>query len=65
MPVVNRNIGRDTPMGSTLMPDGAVFRVWAPAARDVYVVTDAHATSHWSKWRPDPAHRLVPLGDGT
>jgi 1,4-alpha-glucan branching enzyme len=52
-------------MGATLVPNGAVFRTWAPAARDVYVVTDAHATDHWSNWIPNPAARLVPLGDGT
>ena len=65
MPVMSRNIGRDIPMGATLVSDGAVFRTWAPAARDVYVVTDAHATGHWSHWVPDPADRLFPLGDGT
>jgi 1,4-alpha-glucan branching enzyme len=53
-------------MGATLLPEGgAVFRTWAPAARDVYVVTDAHATGHWTAWTPDPARRLLPLGDGT
>ena len=48
MPVMIQRIGRDTPMGATLVPDGAVFRTWAPAAPSVYVVTDAHATDHWS-----------------
>ena len=53
-------------MGATLLPrGGAAFRTWAPAARDVYVVTDAHASGHGTGWMPDPAHRLFPLGDGT
>ena len=53
-------------MGATLLPEGgAVFRTWAPAARDVYVVTDAHTTRGWTVWVADPAHRLFPLGDGT
>ena len=61
-----QKVGPDTPMGATLLPrGGAAFRTWAPAARDVYVVTDAHASGHGTGWMPDPAHRLFPLGDGT
>ena len=61
-----QKVGPDTPMGATLLPrGGAAFRTWGPAARDVYVVTDAHASGHGAGWMPDPAHRLFPLGDGT
>ena len=52
-------------MGATLIEAGAMFRTWAPAARDVYLVTDANATSLWSKYVPVQSDRLVPLGDGT
>jgi 1,4-alpha-glucan branching enzyme len=52
-------------MGATLHPGGALFRTWAPNAQDVYVVTDAGATSEWTIWSPVPSDRLVPLGDGT
>ncbi len=58
-------VGRKTPMGATLVDGGAVFRVWAPAARDVHVVTAAHATADWSHWIPEENARLQPLGDGT
>lgn len=65
MPVLDQGVGRGTPMGATLVPGGASFRTWAPNARDVHVVTDAGPTAGWSRWTPDPAARLVPLGDGT
>jgi 1,4-alpha-glucan branching enzyme len=32
------HIDANTPMGATLVPGGATFRVWAPHAREVYVV---------------------------
>lgn len=65
MPVLPHNIGRDTRMGATLVSGGTTFRTWAPAARDVYVVTDADATTSWSSWTSNPADRLIPLEDGT
>jgi 1,4-alpha-glucan branching enzyme len=65
MRVLNENIGPNTPMGSTLVPGGAVFRTWAPSARDVYLAADAGSTASWSHWVPDPASRLIELGDGT
>jgi 1,4-alpha-glucan branching enzyme len=52
-----------TPMGATLVADGATFRVWAPGATQVYVVFNGHtaivpqasdellkndATGHWT-----------------
>jgi 1,4-alpha-glucan branching enzyme len=65
VPVMDRLIGRDAPMGATLLDDGALFRTWAPAARDVYVVTAKAATENWSEWTPDTSNRLLALGDGT
>lgn len=65
MPVLGQYAGRDSPMGATLADGGVVFRTWAPAARDVYVVTAADATAGWSSWVPQPENRLTPLGDGT
>jgi 1,4-alpha-glucan branching enzyme len=65
MTVLETPLGRHTPMGATLHPGGALFRTWAPNAQDVYVVTDAGATSEWTIWSPVPSDRLVPLGDGT
>ncbi|MGH9345674.1 MAG: alpha-amylase family glycosyl hydrolase, partial [Vicinamibacterales bacterium] len=34
------HISGSTPMGATVIPVGATFRVWAPQARDVYVAGD-------------------------
>jgi 1,4-alpha-glucan branching enzyme len=65
MRVSDRQVGRTTPMGATLVPGGATFRTWAPAARAVYVVTDGHATAGWTRWTPCAEARLHPLGDGT
>jgi 1,4-alpha-glucan branching enzyme len=65
VPVLDRQIGRDTPMGATLVEGGATVRTWAPAALDVYVVTAGQATSGWSEWSPEPSERFVALGDGT
>ncbi|MGH9254412.1 MAG: alpha amylase C-terminal domain-containing protein [Vicinamibacterales bacterium] len=38
MPVSLEHIRHDTPMGATLVADGATFRVWAPRARTVHVL---------------------------
>ena len=65
MPVLNQNVGRQSPMGATIVTGGTTFRTWAPTAQDVYVVTDPSATSSWSQWKPDPADRMTPLGDDT
>lgn len=40
MPASLAHITPDTPMGATLVPGGATFRVWAPHARSVHVVGD-------------------------
>ncbi|HET6386813.1 MAG TPA: alpha amylase C-terminal domain-containing protein [Armatimonadota bacterium] len=46
------------PMGGTLVPGGAVFRVWAPRARTVYVSGD------FNGWTQNAASRLSPIGGG-
>jgi 1,4-alpha-glucan branching enzyme len=46
------------PMGGTLVPDGATFRVWAPRARAVHVSGD------FNGWKQDTASRMVPIGGG-
>src|SRR5690349_11691047 len=40
MPASLDFISAATPMGATLTGTGATFRVWAPAAREVYVTGD-------------------------
>lgn len=46
------------PMGGTLVPGGAAFRVWAPRAKAVYVCGD------FNGWKQDAASRLKPIGGG-
>ena len=58
-------INRQIPMGATLVEGGALFRTWAPHARDVYVVTEADATNDWQTYEPNEARRLESLDDGT
>jgi 1,4-alpha-glucan branching enzyme len=38
VPASLEHIEHDTPMGATLVADGATFRVWAPHARSVHVI---------------------------
>jgi 1,4-alpha-glucan branching enzyme len=54
MPLSQQHIDSNTPMGAALIPGGATFRVWAPGAREVYLVRNAHTS-----YTPDPADRLV------
>jgi 1,4-alpha-glucan branching enzyme len=46
------------PMGGTLVPGGAIFRIWAPRAKDVYVSGD------FNSWKQDSSSRLIPIGGG-
>lgn len=65
MAVTQQHIDPATPMGATLRGGGATFRVWAPRARAVYVLTDAVAASRQPGFRPRDDDRLSPFGDGT
>jgi 1,4-alpha-glucan branching enzyme len=46
------------PMGATIVPGGAAFRVWAPRARAVHVCGD------FNNWKQDAACSLTPIGGG-
>ena len=43
MPANTTGINRNTPVGATLTAGGATFRVWAPEARQVFVLTGGSA----------------------
>ncbi len=58
-------VDTSTPMGATLVEGGVTFRTWAERASAVYVVTEAAATSGWQDYVPNPADRMLSLGDGT
>jgi 1,4-alpha-glucan branching enzyme len=47
------HIHSDTPMGASLIADGATFRAWAPNARAVYVIGEFN-----NRARTESAQRL-------
>lgn len=57
--VTQANITSSTPLGATLVPGGATFRIWAPRAQSVHIVGDFNA------WSVTPADALLqrPSGD--
>lgn len=54
MPASQRHVTSSTPMGATLLDDGATFRVWAPRALQVCV-----ALGDTRGYRPRPQDELV------
>lgn len=48
----------NVPMGGTLVPGGATFRIWAPRAKSVYVSGD------FNGWQQNPACLLNQIGKG-
>ena len=65
MAVESANLTRETPMGATLLRDGATFRTWAPTARDVHVALGKDGDQDLSSFSPSATNRLIPMGDGT
>ena len=58
MPASQKNVSINTPMGATLTADGgATFRVWAPAAKEVYALGD------FNEWTRNDAALLVKHDD--
>jgi 1,4-alpha-glucan branching enzyme len=54
-----------TPMGANLIGGGATFRVWAPGAIDVYVLTDDLPASGEPGWVPRVSDRMLQRSDAT
>jgi 1,4-alpha-glucan branching enzyme len=52
-------------MGATLTGDGATFRVWAPGAIDLYIITDDLRRARERGWIPRESDRLLRQDDGT
>jgi 1,4-alpha-glucan branching enzyme len=59
-------VDRNTPLGATIMNDGVTFRVWAPAAQQMFVLTgDALRLAEQPGFQPGPPQAMRPLGDGS
>jgi len=58
MALSQSNITANTPMGATLIPGGATFKVWGPLARAVYLNGQFGGVSRWST-NADPSLLLV------
>jgi len=49
MALSQSNINASTPMGATLIPGGATFKVWAPLAQAVYLNGTFSGAANWSR----------------
>jgi 1,4-alpha-glucan branching enzyme len=66
MPTVNARVDRKTPLGATVVNDGVTFRVFAPAAKEMYVLTgQSLAAAQSSGFVPGASDQLFNLGDNT
>ena len=73
MPTTQTNVDRNTPMGANVLNGGVTFRVFAPAAREMYVLTGASLAAAQapgfipsppigsSTWETTPGARLSPV----
>jgi 1,4-alpha-glucan branching enzyme len=66
MPTSRADIDVRMPFGANLVAGGALFRVWAPAAQQVFVLTGAslQAADH-PGFHPSRDEAMFPLGDGS
>ena len=66
MPTEQNYVDRNTPMGATLISGGVTFRVFAPAAREMYLLTGASLVAAQAPgFVPHVSDRLFSLGDNT
>ncbi|HEY0522914.1 MAG TPA: alpha-amylase family glycosyl hydrolase, partial [Stellaceae bacterium] len=66
MPTSRTNIDTTTPLGAHVTLGGATFRAWAPAARQVFILTgDALRAAEQPGFVPSPDDAMFPLGDGS
>jgi 1,4-alpha-glucan branching enzyme len=65
MPTSREGIGRDTPMGAAMVPGGVTFRIWAPNAQQVFVMTGgALQAAGQHGFAPSSTEAMFQLGDG-
>lgn len=65
MPLSQEHISFRTPFGANLVGAGAVFRVWAPAARAVYLITGELGQARATGYAPNERDLMVRRDDGT
>jgi 1,4-alpha-glucan branching enzyme len=66
MPASMTGINRSTPLGATVVPGGIAFRIWAPAARAVFVLTgDTLRAAERPGFAAPSDDAMVALGDGS
>src|SRR6266566_3550247 len=66
MPTVRDRVGRNTPLGANIVSGGVTFRVLAPAAREMYVLTGASLPAGQAPgFAPSASDQLFNLGDNT
>jgi 1,4-alpha-glucan branching enzyme len=66
MPASMTGINRRTPLGATVVSGGVAFRIWAPAARAMFVLTgDALRAAEQPGFAPPSDAEMVALGDGS
>ena len=66
MPASMTGINRSTPLGATVVPGGIEFRIWAPAARAVFVLTgDVLRAAEQPGFAAPSDDGMVALGDGS
>jgi 1,4-alpha-glucan branching enzyme len=59
MPASQSNIIPNMPLGANLIPGGAIFRAWAPSAREVYLALKQHSGTPPAAFPKDPDNLLV------
>ena len=66
MPTARDRVGRNTPLGANIVSGGVAFRVFAPAAREMYVLTGASLPAGQAPgFAPSASDQLFNLGDNT
>ncbi|HEX2078478.1 MAG TPA: alpha-amylase family glycosyl hydrolase [Longimicrobium sp.] len=63
MPASQEHVGPGTPLGATLVADGAVFCAWAPGATAVHVALHGPGRPAPGEWRASDESLLVRRGD--
>jgi len=67
MPTAQAGVDRSTPLGANIVPGGVTFRVFAPAARAIYVLTTGASLANAQSpgFAPSASGQLFNLGDNT